>query len=87
MDSLFAKFPDHVSNLRDVEERLTVAPTDKGLREAKKKMTFIVDTTIREMGKRNLQKKIQEAIYANPSDAPANSERAPTKRNPKKKSE
>jgi hypothetical protein len=69
MDSLFAKFPDHVSNLRDIEERLTVAPTDKGLR------------------KRNLQKKIQEAIYANPSDAPANSERAPTKRNPKKKSE
>jgi len=87
MDSLFAKFPDHVSNLRDIEERLAVDPTDKGLQEAKKNMTFIVDTTLREIGKRNLQKKIQEAIYANPSDGPGNSERAPTKRKPKKKSD
>jgi hypothetical protein len=87
MDALFAKFPDHVSNLRDIEERLTVDPTDKGLQEAKKKMTSIVDTTLREIGKRNMQKKIQEAIYANPSDASANSERAPTKRKPKIKSE
>jgi hypothetical protein len=46
-----------------------------------------VDTTLREIGKRNMQKKIQEAIYANPSDASANSERAPTKRKPKIKSE
>jgi hypothetical protein len=65
-----------------------VDPTDKRLQEAKKNMTFILDTTLREIGKRNMQKKIQEAIYANPSDAPANSEPAPkTKRKPKKKSD
>jgi len=55
MDSLFAKLPDHVSNLRDTEERLTMNPTDKGLQEAKKNMTFIVDTTLQEMRKRYLQ--------------------------------
>jgi hypothetical protein len=39
------------------------------------------------MGKRNLRKKMHDAMYATPSDAPANAESALTKRKSKKEND
>jgi hypothetical protein len=85
MDALIAGFPDHMRNLGDIDKQLTADPSNKELRKVQKNMTFIVDSTLEEMGKRNLRKKMHEAMYAKPSDAPANAEPARTKRKSKKK--
>ena len=87
MDALIAELPNYAHTLRDLKDRLIEDPTNIAFRKAKKDMSVTVDSTLQEMGKRNIRKKMHEAIHASPSEAPANSERAPTKRKPKKKND
>jgi hypothetical protein len=87
MDALIAGFPDHMRDLSNIGKQLTADPSNKELRKVQKNITLIVGSTLEEMGKRNLRKKMHDAMYAKPSDAPANAEPARTKRKSKKKND
>jgi hypothetical protein len=85
MDALIAGLPDHMRNLANIGKQLTEDPSNKELRKVQKNITLIVGSTLEEMGKRNLRKKMHDAMYAKPSDAPANAEPAVTKRKSKER--